>query len=299
MSITEGQLLEVIARAPLVSIDLIIRDANGKILLGLRTNEPAQGKWFVPGGRIQKNESLDEAFQRISLAELGEKFDRSDARFIGVYEHKYDTNFLGRNYIGTHYVVLAYEIFPLKSLKIEAIPTAQHSKFDWFSQDDAKDCGDVHSYVLPYTERFDEAFAGQYAALNARRDSFNSLLWQTPVLSLTAQAFLFMIALSSNVSNDARIIAAFLSIIVALASIQLMIKHRFSEKDHAQLLQRLEKERGLLPINRWRGPKPSWWNPKTWIALSSVGIWVVMMIVFGFWALLILTNPFGFIIWRP
>jgi colanic acid biosynthesis protein WcaH len=48
---------DLIENAPLVSIDLIVRQREG-ILLGKRVNRPAQGFWFVPGGRVYKNESL-------------------------------------------------------------------------------------------------------------------------------------------------------------------------------------------------------------------------------------------------
>jgi hypothetical protein len=44
----------IIRYAPLVSIDLIIRDLEGKVLLGLRTNEPAKHTYFLPGGVILK-----------------------------------------------------------------------------------------------------------------------------------------------------------------------------------------------------------------------------------------------------
>ena len=40
----------VVRNAPLVAIDLIIRDPDRCVLVGLQTNEPAKGKWFVPGG---------------------------------------------------------------------------------------------------------------------------------------------------------------------------------------------------------------------------------------------------------
>lgn len=294
MPITEQQLLEVIARAPLVSIDLVVRDAEDRVLLGLRKNEPAMGMWFVPGGRIHKDEDLDEAFERISSGELGVGYHRSAARFIGVFDHKYETNFLGVKGIGTHYVVLAYELHP--SILLDNLPTAQHRKFRWFSKDEANRNFNVHRYVLPYfnSAHFDEAFECQYAALNARRDSFNSLLWQTPVLSLTAQAFLFIIALSQNVSDAARKIAASLALIVAIASIQLLTKHRFNEVDHADLLQKLENEQGLLPINERRVPNLTW-NPETWVAwLPSYWVWIAIMLGFGICALLILIYPCWF-----
>ena len=127
MQINNQQFLEVIKKAPLVSIDLIVRDLDGRILLGRRINEPARDMWFVPGGRIHKDECLDEAFARISLSELGTKYHRSQAHFIGVFENKYNTNFLETSDTGTHYVVLAYEIRP--STLPGKLPTIQHNEF--------------------------------------------------------------------------------------------------------------------------------------------------------------------------
>ena len=46
----------VIQNTPLISIDLIVENKKGQILLGKRVNEPALGYWFVPGGRIFKDE---------------------------------------------------------------------------------------------------------------------------------------------------------------------------------------------------------------------------------------------------
>lgn len=55
---------------PLISIDLIVENERGEFLLGKRTNRPAQGFWFVPGERVQKDETLSDAFERLTLAEL-------------------------------------------------------------------------------------------------------------------------------------------------------------------------------------------------------------------------------------
>jgi colanic acid biosynthesis protein WcaH len=52
---------QVIRLAPLVSIDLIIRDPIQDVLVALRTNEPAKGFYFVPGGRIRKDETIQAA----------------------------------------------------------------------------------------------------------------------------------------------------------------------------------------------------------------------------------------------
>ncbi|MDP2000518.1 MAG: hypothetical protein Q8K22_13130 [Rhodoferax sp.] len=48
--------LDVVNHTPLVAVDLVLVRGGHEVLLGLRNNRPAQGFWFVPGGRILKNE---------------------------------------------------------------------------------------------------------------------------------------------------------------------------------------------------------------------------------------------------
>src|SRR5438067_12361231 len=85
----------VVRNAPLLSIDLIIRNPDQCVLVGLRTNEPAKGKWFVPGGVVRKYEPLADAFARIVEDETGLEVSIDDAKFLGVYEHLYDSNVFG------------------------------------------------------------------------------------------------------------------------------------------------------------------------------------------------------------
>ena len=59
----------VVDSAPLISIDILIKKDN-KILLGKRINKPAQGYFFSIGGRINKNETIDNALARVALNEL-------------------------------------------------------------------------------------------------------------------------------------------------------------------------------------------------------------------------------------
>ena len=65
MTLSDSEFVDVVRNTPLVSIDLIISDPMGAILMGWRNNEPAKDTWFVPGGRIRKNERIAEAFERI------------------------------------------------------------------------------------------------------------------------------------------------------------------------------------------------------------------------------------------
>src|SRR5438034_4967049 len=89
--LNKDEFSQVVRNAPLLSIDLIIRNPDQYVLLGLRTNEPAKGKWFVPGGVVRKYERLADAFARIVKAEIGLEASIGDAKFVGVYEHLYDS----------------------------------------------------------------------------------------------------------------------------------------------------------------------------------------------------------------
>ena len=113
----------VVRLTPLVAIDMIVRSPDGRVLVGRRNNEPAKGSFFVPGGRITKNETLAAAFRRISLAELGAEKKLEEARFLGVYEHFYRTNNLEQPGFGTHYVTLAYEVTSPVQAELLAVKT--------------------------------------------------------------------------------------------------------------------------------------------------------------------------------
>jgi colanic acid biosynthesis protein WcaH len=133
--------LQVIKLTPLVAIDLIIKNNNSEYLLGLRNNKPAQGFWFVPGGRIYKGEcesNLDPALARIIREEInGSYSDLLKAKHIhfrNVYFHKYDDNFINAAEITTEYVVLAYDI--CLDIPLNELPKSQHDLYRWFSVDE-------------------------------------------------------------------------------------------------------------------------------------------------------------------
>lgn len=78
-------------------------------------------------------------------------------------------------------------------------------------------------------------------AVAARRAQWDNLVWQVPVLSLTAQAFWFTTALGVGVSRTARVVSALLSLIVTLLSPSLMARHRQAEVADALWLQACER----------------------------------------------------------
>lgn len=143
----------VISSTPLISIDLVVLNEKDEVLLGKRLNAPAKGYWFVPGGRVQKNETLDQAFQRLLKEELGigSGMTRADAKFLGVFEHFYDDNVFDQS-ASTHYVVLAYKIQFQYMLK--KLPILQHGEYRWISEKELLLDTLVHSNTKNYFKSF-------------------------------------------------------------------------------------------------------------------------------------------------
>lgn len=140
---------QVIDHVPLVSIDLIMVH-QGKVLLGKRTNRPAQGYWFVPGGRVRKNETLNLAFNRLSLEELGIQLDKETANFLGAYEHFYSDSVFGET-PSTHYVALAFTLELIKHSV--SLSRDQHSDVLWWDINEAASSSSVHHYTKEYLKQ--------------------------------------------------------------------------------------------------------------------------------------------------
>ncbi|KFZ36860.1 GDP-mannose mannosyl hydrolase [Shewanella mangrovi] len=150
MKLPECEFIQVVRSTPLISIDLVVKDTNGNYLLGQRTNRPAQGYWFVPGGRILKDESIKEAFIRLTMEELGVSIPESQAKFIGVFEHFYPDNFSDSAF-STHYVVLGYEL--LADINLDSLPKGQHTQYGWFSKDVLTVSENVHLHTKWYVQK--------------------------------------------------------------------------------------------------------------------------------------------------
>lgn len=143
----------IVTAAPLVSADLVIVRGSQEVLLGLRNNRPAQDFWFVPGGRIFKNEPIRTALARIAETELGlgAAFTTGEIvpRSLGVFEHFYPDCFAGDIGISTHYVVLGYAVHvPMDC----PLPTrdGQHSQLRWWPIEEALASPVVHRFTKDY-----------------------------------------------------------------------------------------------------------------------------------------------------
>ena len=144
----------VIESTPLISIDLVIENVDGEILLGKRNNRPAKGYWFVPGGRVLKDEILQNAIERLVNVELNLTFTEINSKFLGVYQHFYDDNFVDETF-STHYVVLAYKL--TLNIEVPSLPQEQHSEYKWFSQKDLLAHNGVHIHSKWYFQNEQQA----------------------------------------------------------------------------------------------------------------------------------------------
>ena len=85
-----AQILEVL---PILCVDIAVRNSKGEYLLVKRGNEPLKGEWWVPGGRVLKGETLEQAAIRKIEEEAGIKVD--SVKPMGYYEDTAHTNRFG------------------------------------------------------------------------------------------------------------------------------------------------------------------------------------------------------------
>jgi colanic acid biosynthesis protein WcaH len=142
-----GVFKQVVQNTPLISIDIIIKNNAGQVLLGKRNNRPAQGYWFVPGGRIVKDETFHNAFSRLTQIEIGKAYSLSNATFLGPYEHLYSDNLSGEDFT-THYVVLAYLI--TFNGDLSDLPEEQHNGYRWWDVKTLLTSNNVHDNTKAY-----------------------------------------------------------------------------------------------------------------------------------------------------
>lgn len=60
---------------PVVAVGLVARDPAGRLLLVERGNPPHQGRWSLPGGRVEGGETIAAAATRELAEETGLKAD--------------------------------------------------------------------------------------------------------------------------------------------------------------------------------------------------------------------------------
>jgi 8-oxo-dGTP diphosphatase len=123
--------LQILQVMPRPCVDLVVKN-QGKILLLKRKIHPQKGFWAIPGGMINKGETIKAAAIRKADEELGLKVSAEDLKFSGV------VNFI-------HYerqdIVLTYALNLMERPEIAL--DYQHSEAKWFSFDEILELGEM------------------------------------------------------------------------------------------------------------------------------------------------------------
>ena len=56
---------------PIVNVDLLIKDENGRVLLSWRDDQYAGTGWHIPGGVVRFKENLEKRLLKVAEAEIG------------------------------------------------------------------------------------------------------------------------------------------------------------------------------------------------------------------------------------
>ena len=131
---------EIMEILPILCADLIIQK-EGKILVGLRKNQPLKNEWWIPGGRVFKNERLEEAAIRKAKEEFN--LDVKIEKELGVYECiEKETEFEDIK-TGSHTLSVVFQVSPIGKQNIK-----MDSSFENYKWIDPKDSSEKLKIVL-------------------------------------------------------------------------------------------------------------------------------------------------------
>lgn len=108
---------QIVRSIPISSVEAII-PKNNSLLFLKRNNSPARGRWWFPGGRIRKGETLEEALYREVNEETG--LELIESKFVNVYSRIFDER---------HDITIAY-LCKCKEDKI--VLNDEHSEYIYF-----------------------------------------------------------------------------------------------------------------------------------------------------------------------
>jgi len=114
----------ILENVPLVCVNVIIPKDNA-VLVVYRLEESAKGEWWIPGGRVYKNEKLGDTAVRIARQEVG--LDVTVKKLVGIYDEMFDKGALPDLKNGVHYASVIF--------LCEALDDDQEIKLDETSSD--------------------------------------------------------------------------------------------------------------------------------------------------------------------
>lgn len=130
----------IIQSVAICTVDIVIFNPElTKVLLFKRENKPMQGVYFTAGGRLFKNETLENCAIRQAKQELGLELKMTDLVSAGFINEIFEDSAFGDINYHTVNCFYAYILDPDHSLKLDS----QHSIFAWFDVLDQ----DLHHFI--------------------------------------------------------------------------------------------------------------------------------------------------------
>lgn len=119
MWIEDQEYQRILKWMPIPTVDAIIT-FQGRFLLLKRVNPPVKGEWWLPGGRVRKGESLEEAVRREVREETG--LTCRIIRQVGVINHIFPEC----------HTISIYFLVEAESSKVTL--NEEHSAYRWVSR---------------------------------------------------------------------------------------------------------------------------------------------------------------------
>ena len=128
---------QILKKMPIPCVDIAIV-ANGSVLLVRRTDPPAEGEWWVPGGRVRKGEMMRDTAIRKAQEEVG------IACHVGPIVHTAETIFPdGPGGISVHSINSCFFMYPVGS-DLDPKLDDHHAEFRWVNHIPEN----LHPYVV-------------------------------------------------------------------------------------------------------------------------------------------------------
>jgi colanic acid biosynthesis protein WcaH len=137
--IPEEEYVNILEKVPVCCVDVVVKSRK-RVLVVLRSNEPGKGTFAIPGGRVHKNEKLEDAAKRKVLEETGLKI--RILKNLDTYETMFDDVPFKNLKTGVHTINVTFLAEPIEEnaeIKIDSTSSA----FKWINKIE----NDVHPYI--------------------------------------------------------------------------------------------------------------------------------------------------------
>lgn len=144
MRFLDQELFNTIRKSlPICCIDLLFIDFDNRVLLMRRSNHPAKGYLWFPGGRLYKDETIDEAISRKSVEETS--IAPISSSFLDIQETIFPS--CSFHPFSIHTINLCYLIKWSGDPTDAVINDSQHSDLVWLPIIDVVSRDDIHPGV--------------------------------------------------------------------------------------------------------------------------------------------------------